>query len=175
MMTRVTDQMSRNHPDLAEVRGLIAEFAEGNGLRRKEARLKLVHIGRPAVPALVEALADPKDQVRWEAAKALTEIRDPKAAPALVESLKDENFGVRWLAAEGLISAGKRGLVPLLQALENHSDSAWLREGAHHVIRTLVGREDLHDLLSPVLIALDDVEPVIEVPPAAQKALDELA
>jgi hypothetical protein len=163
-------QDNRNGP--ATIDTLIGGLAEPNGLKRRDARVKLVEIGKAAVPALVETLADPREQVRWEAAKALSQIGDPIAAPALVKALEDENFGVRWLAAEGLITARRNGLQPLLQALVHHSDSAWLREGAHHVLRSLIGEPGLHDLIAPVLTALDDVEPVIEVPPTAQGALD---
>jgi hypothetical protein len=33
---------------------------------------------------------------------------------------------------------------------------------------------DLHDVIAPVVAALDDVEPVLEVPKAAYTALDAL-
>jgi hypothetical protein len=153
---------------------LIGELAEPGGLERHDARLELVEIGQAAVPALVETLVDPRDQVRWESAKALSQTGDPAPAPALVKALEDENFGVRWLAAQGLITAGYKGLQPLLQALVHHSDSVWLREGAHHVLRPLLSEPGLHDLAAPVLTGFDGVEPVIEVPPAAQAALDAL-
>jgi HEAT repeat protein len=152
----------------------IRGFAAESGLERRDARLRLVKIGKPAVPALEAALQDRREQVRWEAAKALSQIGDPDAAPVLVKALDDQDFGVRWLAAEGLIATGREGLTPLLTALVKHSDSKWLREGAHHVVRTMVGVDNLHDILAPVLAALNDVEPVIEVPPAAQDAIEEL-
>ena len=152
---------------------LIAILGDYDGLARQRARHSLVSIGQPAVPALVEALTDPNGHRRWEAAKALGAIGDPSAAPALVRALEDWDFGVRWLAAEGLISLKRAGLAPLLQGLVHHSDSTWLREGAHHVLRSLIDR-DLHDLIAPVLAALDSVEPVLETPPAAQAALKAL-
>jgi hypothetical protein len=94
----------------------------------------------------------------------------------LVRRLEDERPGIRWLAAEGLMAYGREGLAALLQALVHHSDVVWLREGAHHVIHNLAERDkNLHDLLRPVLAAIDDIEPAIEVPPAAQAALDALA
>jgi HEAT repeat protein len=160
--------------DRSTVESLIKALGDEDGLVRHQARLALVEMGRPVVPFLVDALRDHSDHRRWEAAKALSQIGDPAAAPALVSILEDENFGVRWLAAEGLIAAGTKGLAPLLDALVKHSDSAWLREGAHHVLRTLAGDHGLHKELAAVLAALDDVEPVIEVPPAAHKALDVL-
>jgi HEAT repeat protein len=152
---------------------LIASLGDHDGLVRQRARHSLVAIGRPTAPALVEALTDPNGHRRWEAAKALGAIRAPLAAPALVRAMEDQDFGVRWLAAEGLIGLKRAGLAPLLQALANHPDSVFIREGAHHVCRMLVDH-DLHDLVAPVLAALDGVEPVLEVPPAARAALDEL-
>lgn len=149
---------------------LIATLGDHDGLARQRARYSLVAIGQPAVPALIKALTDPSGQRRWEAAKALGRIRDPSAAPALVRALEDQDFGVRWLAAEGLISLKRAGLPPLLQALAKHPDSVWIREGAHHVCRMLVDH-DLHDLVAPVMAALDGIEPVLEAPRAAQAAL----
>jgi hypothetical protein len=152
---------------------LIATLGDHDGLARKRARHSLVAIGQPAVPALVKALTDPTGRRRWEAAKALGAMRDPSAAPALVRATEDQDFGVRWLAAEGLIGLKRAGLAPLLQALAEHPDSVWIGEGAHHVSRTLVDH-DLHDLIAPVLVALDGVEPVLGAPGAAQAALKAL-
>jgi HEAT repeat protein len=126
--------------------------------------------------AYMEALASPDSNyhVRWEAAKVLSELEDPEAAPVLVTALEDEDFGVRWLAAEGLISLGQDGLAPLLEALVQHSDSALLREGAHHVLRML-NEGGLHAHMAPVIAALEDIEPILAVPVAAHAALDALA
>ena len=48
--------------------------------------------------------------MRWEAAKALGKIGDPKAALALVGALEDPRSGIRWLAAEGLMAIGREAL-----------------------------------------------------------------
>lgn len=160
--------------DPAAIDPLVAALASRDGWLRQSARQALVAIGRPVMPPLIEALADPHDHVRWEAAKALGEIGDPAAAPALVQALEDENSGVRWLAAEGLITLGRAGLAPLLQALMQHSDSVWLREGAHHVLYHLA-LEGLDEVASPVLAALEDIAPAVEVPLAALASLDVLS
>jgi sporulation protein YlmC with PRC-barrel domain len=154
------------------VSAMIADLARDVPLVRVSARESLVAIGGPAVPALIEALGDSNKHVRWEAAKALSQIGDPSAAEALVRTLEDELFGVRWLAAEGLIAVRREGLKPLLQALIQRSDSDWLRQGAHHVLHELArtGFEEVR----PVLAALEDIEPSIEVPPVAQTTLDTL-
>ena len=160
--------------DQKRIQALVADLDDRDGFHRQEARLELVQMGEPAVSALIAALQDPSEQMRWEAAKALSEIGDPDAVPALISALEDPSFGVRWLAAEGLIALRERGLAPLLEALIHHSDSTWLRQGVHHVLRTMATEYNLHGTLAPVLKALDDYEPELEAPAAAAKALKEL-
>jgi len=161
----------------AGVGALVADLADNDGSVRKAARLALVGIGHPAVGALVEALADPRRQVRWEAAMTLQWIADPDAAPALVGALRDRDFSVRWLAAKGIAALGRDGLVPLLQALVEHSDSCALRESAQHVLHDLSNRggRSRQTLLRPLLASLGDIEPVVEVPPAAAALLQALS
>jgi hypothetical protein len=50
---------------------------------------------------------------------------------------------------------------------------AWLREKERPVLHSKTD-EEMEDLISPVLKALDGIEPVIEIPQAAQAALDAL-
>jgi HEAT repeat protein len=162
-----------NESDPVTIGALIADLGVKDGMVRERARQSLVAIGGPAVAPLIEALADRNTQMRWEAAKALSQIADPASAPALVSILEDEVFDVRWLAAEGLIALGREALVPLLQTLIEHPDSLWLCEGAHHVLHEL-SAGGLKEVLRPLLAALEDVEPSVEVPLAAEKALDAL-
>lgn len=143
-----------------------------DGRTRKRARDQLVEIGQPAVASLLPLLLDKKKYVRWEAAKALSEIGDPDAAPALVKTLEDNDPGIRWLAAEGLIRAEQAGLPPLLEALLEHSESAWLRAGAGHVLRSLAKNEKLPPHVEPVLQALQGAASDILTPQAAKKALE---
>jgi HEAT repeat protein len=161
--------------DSADIPALIGTLAGNDGLARQRARESLVDIGQPAVAPLMRALAAPdsNEHLRWEAAKALSELEDPEAAPVLVSALEDSTFGVRWLAAEGLISLGRDGLAPLMKALIRHSESTWLQDGAHHVLRVLNGT-GLHSEIAPVLAALEDIEPIVGVPVAAHAALDAL-
>ena len=158
-----TDQLAR----------LMADLGSDDGQVSQKARLSLVEIGTPAVRSLIEALADPSDNVRWGAAKALGEIGDPSAASALVNALEDKSSGIRWLAAEGLIALRQYALPPLLHALTERSSSVWLRRGTHHVLSDLALR-GFHDQVAPVIEALEDVEPVVGVPPAAWLALEQL-
>jgi HEAT repeat protein len=152
---------------------LIADLASKNGIVRVKARRRLVACRAQSVPQLMKALSDEKDWVRWEAAKALSQIGNAASARALLKALSDERFEVRWLAAEGLIRIGRRTIVPLLEAAVSHSDSQWWREGIHHVLHDL-NKGRLVDVLRPVLSALEGPEPSIEAPVAAKSALDTL-
>jgi len=175
-VARVLDQINVDwgaHADPATMSALVADLGSKDGLVRVRARKCLVAIGSRAVSPLIEALANPKEVVRWEAAKALGQIHDPAAAQALVGALDDEMFDVRWLAAEGLSAIGCKALVPLLQELGKHPEKVWLRGGAHHVLRNLAAK-CLEDVWRPVLAALENVEPLVEVPFAARAALDKL-
>ena len=156
------------------IQSLIGSLGSDKGRVRQSARRSLVDLRQPAVPYLVSALKDPNTHRRWEAAKALGQIGDPRAAGALVGALEDRDVGVRWVAADSLVKLGRGGLQPLLRALITHPDSIWLREGAHRVLRHLAG-SDLRQVLAPVLAALDDVEPTLGAPRAAYDALDQLS
>ncbi len=154
-----------SHPS-SDIETLIAKLGGDDPVGRSEARKKLTSIGEPAVPALIVALKDDDEFVRWEAAKALTQLRAPNAIPALVEALTDDKPGVRWLAADGLVSAGDAAVDPILRELLVHSDSAWFREGAHHVLKSLVTPRT-----TEVVKALEGRFQSMSVPVAANKAL----
>ena len=159
---------------LSKIRQLIADLRNIDGAVRREAREALAFIGKPAVGLLVPLLKDPDDDVRWEAAKALAEIADPRAASGLVDLLMDHNFGVRWLAAEALIPIGRHVLEPLLEKLIEHPESSWLRGGTLHVLHNLDISPDLREVVGPVITALEGFEPEIGCLEPAYTALDKL-
>jgi len=163
------------HSGMRDMDAMLAALADDHGLARRDAREALIKIGQPAVAPLVRALEDPNWQIRWGAAKALGQIGDPTAASALVKTLEDERPGVRWLAAEALITLGRPGLKATLEALVHHSDSLWLRESAHHIVHGIAEQDpNLSRVLARMSRVLDDVDPTIQVPPAAQLALEAL-
>lgn len=157
---------------------LITDLGSRDGFVRQDARIALIRMGEPAVPSLIKALGNRTEPTHWEAAKALSLIGDLRSVQALVRTLEDNEFGVRWLAAEGLIAVGYCSLAPLLQALIDRPESVRLREGAHHVLHDLVSRHLIErvsrEQVKPVLAALNGIEPTVEVPLAAHKALDAL-
>ncbi len=151
----------------SEIDTLISRLGDDDPVGRGEVRSALTRIGQPAVPALIAALKHSDQYVRWEAAKALTQIPAAAAIPALLEALTDENSGVRWLAAEALVNAGDAAVEPTLKELLGHSDSIWFREGAHHVLTSLVTPRT-----TGVVKALEGRFQAMSVPVAASKALE---
>lgn len=110
------------------------------------ARSLLIKEGVTAVPRLIKALSNGKQQTRLETAQILARTRDPSAASALVQALTDEDHDVRWAAMKALIALDRGGLEPLLQALVKDLDSVWLLEGAHHILHVLKNRAILESL-----------------------------
>jgi len=154
-----------------DISSLIADLDSQDGLVRVRARKNLVGIGNQAVAPLVKALSSKKQWVRWEAAKTLGQIGDSSAAQALAEALSDVMFDVRWLAAQGLIAIGREALGPMFHKFLENPESVWLQEGVHHVLHD-INREDLQDIVRPVIAALESFEPSVEAPIAVEKALE---
>jgi HEAT repeat protein len=156
-----------------EVESLISKLANKDSVTRIKARASLVAYGHRAIESLLKALSSKNQWVRWEAAKALSQIHDPSSINGLICALRDEMFDVRWLAAEALIAIGRKSVIPLLQALVEHPDSVWIMEGAHHVFHDMEISE-LEEVLRPMLKALEDIDGAIEVPLMAEAVLTTL-
>ena len=169
---------TNNNLNETSIESLIEMLKSNDGLARQHARHALVKIGEPSLDALIKAFEIRKEPLHWEVAKALTRIGTPKAAGALVNALDDKDFSVRWMAAEGLIHLAEEGLVPLLEALRDRSDSVWLREGSHHVLHDVIARKlvdaKTSEIISPVLDALNHIEAETETHFAAKEALESL-
>ena len=148
----------------------IQDLSSKDGITRNKARIALVEIGAPSVEPLVKALNDKSQTVRWESAKALGQIMDPRSIDALVKALQDRLFDVRWLAAEALIAIGNKSVRPLLQAIVDYPGSEYIREGAHHVLHDLRGGQ-YGDVLKPVITSMEDPTFTLDIPLVAQKAL----
>jgi HEAT repeat protein len=148
--------MNEQKGTAANIESLMEKLASKDGVVRQKAREELVLLGKPAVSYLIQALQNTKrDQVRWEAAKALGSINDTRSIPPLVKALEDSNSDVAWTAADALKTFRKDAWPPLLQALiKSKSESVALRKGAHHVL--VEQKEDgFNDLLATLLRALE--------------------
>ena len=153
------------------VKSLIADLANEDGIIRVKARRQLVAYKARSVAPLIKTLSNENHWVRWEAAKALSQIANPASIQALLEALSDTEFDVRWLAAEGLVRIGRKTVVPLLKTLVEHVDLYSVREGIHHVLHDM-NRGNPDKTLRPVLIALESTDSWSEAPLAARGALD---
>jgi HEAT repeat protein len=161
------------HTDTETLNTLTNNLTSNDGFVRLTARNVLIKIGPAAVSGLIKAIAGKQVLQRWESAKALSQIADPAALQALVAALDDKVFDVRWVAAEGLIAIGRQSIKPLLHLLIDHPDSIRLREGVHHVLHAL-NVEKSHEILKPVLEALESPEAPLQVAFASEKALKQL-
>jgi HEAT repeat protein len=173
MQPKKKDKRKRRDSERADVSELVTKLGSRDGMERQHAREALVALGEPAIGPLIAALSAERDLVRWEAAKAFTDLRAPGAAPALVKTLADKDGDVRWLATEALIGLGAVALVPLFEALMAGADSAELREGAHHVLHAL-NHGELGEIVGPLLTTLEHYEPELAVPLSAEEALARL-
>lgn len=104
---------------------LIKQMVECMGDTRGMVRLgfaeALGSVGKPAVPFLLEALANHANEVvRRAAAKTLTLIGDPSTVPNLIYSLlNDEDRVVKGSCIGALARTGEAAVLPLLQLLES--------------------------------------------------------
>jgi hypothetical protein len=165
------------------VEELSAHLSDSDARVRHEARELLVGKGEPAIHVLRQKLSDPDWHVRWEAVKALGEMSgNPPSGPeaqseerammdSLVNMLNDDDTSVRWAAMESLIQLGRTCVRPLLESLTRDFGSARMREGAYHVLHTLLTRGMLTGIEFEVCSALKGPAPAIQTAWAANKAL----
>ena len=93
-------------------------LSRGSRNLRVAAGNTLVKIGTPAVEALTVACHNPNRDVRFNAARALGEIRDPKAVESILDLLRDKNRTGRLAAARALgFIKDERAVEPLSHAL----------------------------------------------------------
>ncbi len=156
-------------PGSLTIRELIQALSSSEPSARQQACHDFVAFGWRALRPLLEALADESERVRWDVARALSQMGDPATAPALVGMLEDESFAVRRLAAEALARMGLAGLPPLLHALERQTN--WrLREGALFALRGTV-EMGLSSYVALVLECLEEERPMSELARAVRITL----
>lgn len=155
---------------------LVRALAGDQPLPAREARNALIALGALACPALVEATRQPDTNIRLGAFKVLAKTATPDCAPALIEALKDPDGGVRYLAAEALVSAGPGVIPQLLAALMRDSGSAWLKDGARHVLQALRQHPDCREeVLAPVCRSLNGSSSDVSLMTVVSDALRQMA
>ncbi len=139
---------------------------------RNTARWLLTDMGTEAVPDLIQQLKADKEHCRREAVKILGAIHDPSAANALVDALVDESINIHWAASEALIKYGREAILPLLEGITRYFNSVRFRQGAYHVLHMLERFHQLDPRVQEVLDALRDIEPSVNAPWAAERAIE---
>lgn len=173
-MIKISHEVINRVPDVSDgkppvsIESLVDDLSSPQGSVRENARKGLVAYGEEAVTHLVPLLSSQEAHTRWEAAKALGEIRNKESAAALASALDDEHRDVRWVVAESLVAIGRDAVVPVLEELVSHADSVGVRTGAAHVLGALVREETI---LEVVLAALHGAAPIFDVPVAAFEVL----
>lgn len=153
--------------------GLIKGLYSNNSIERQRTREVLVSIGQPVLAYLADLLTVSNLATRWEAVKAIGQIKDLQGIPLLLDALNDEEFEIRWLAAEGLIEMGKHSLVPLFEKLIDNYQSVFFRQGAHHVINELKTKGYYNDP-NQLLSLLKDTKAESILPIEVKKELDRI-
>ena len=108
---------------------------------------------RRDVNGLIKALGYKKDEyVRWYTARALGEIKDPRAVEPLIAALKDTDKDVRQAAAEALGKIGDpRAVEPLIAALK---DAEWhVRKAAAKALVSLYRNASLSETAKQTILA----------------------
>ncbi len=160
-------------PSRVEFDTWMAELTSKDIRARRRGREGLVMMGEAAVAPLLQAMNGRDVDLRREAARTLCEISSVAMIPVWLDLLEDQDCDFRWFATKGLIAAGDGVIIPLLRDLEHRSGSILFRDGARRVLYHLA-HGDLVTILVPVIRALEDVEPALEVIVAAYQALDAL-
>jgi HEAT repeat protein len=81
--------------------------------------VRLVYGQGAGLNQLIDSLKSPDAGVRWNAASALGDIKDPRAVASLIAALKDGDWRVRKVASEGLSKIGALAVEPLIAALKD--------------------------------------------------------
>lgn len=127
----------------------ILKNEEMRGVRWKTAE-SLAAIGAPSVEPLISALGHPDGDVRWKAAIALGEIRDPRAIGPLIRQLSDSDRFVKSRVAHALGMIGAPAVHPLIRTLREGDGN--LRWGA----AIALGRIKDPQAVEPLIQALAD-------------------
>ncbi len=128
LLAAVSEQLAQNTFDSSDrqlLQQMVESLGDKRGLIRYSFAERLESVGKPALPFLIDALANhPNPVVRRAAAKTLTLIADPSAVPTLVHAfLNDEDTVVKGSAAGGLARMGEASVPALLEILASPEQS----------------------------------------------------
>ncbi|MCM3870565.1 MAG: HEAT repeat domain-containing protein [Pyrinomonadaceae bacterium] len=115
--------MSDNSLSNQSVASAIAKIRSEDTLIQNDGVQELMHIGPPAVSALLTVVGEQQAAQRGQAMYALSEIADPRAQPAFKLGLSDDDERVRSYSAVGLSRIGDAdALKALIQTINDAPD-----------------------------------------------------
>lgn len=124
----------------------------------QHATWSLMHIGEPAIPALMDALRDPSNVVRKDVARIIGQIGTLEAVPALIAALHDESPEVRKAVADALGQVRSVEAVPSLLVLLHDSEDS-VRRTAIEALGQIGDASVVDDLV----LALQDSSKTVRV------------
>lgn len=161
---------SLNEPECGG--SLINALSLDRDVLHKAALEGLKQLGGRIEPAWQEALDHADPHTRWQAARGLAELGNPRGAGILAEGLLDENPDVHWPTAEVIATLGPAALPAVLEVIGRGKLPGSTRQAAYSALQRLTNRES-HELLKPLLEALSTPATSGEAPAAARRALKE--
>jgi HEAT repeat protein len=91
-----------HHPRPQAVPPLIRALSDPDTMTARLASNALARIGLEATPALLDVLKTGTGSARLEAARALAEIKDPRAIPGLMQALETDSALLQYWVGNGL-------------------------------------------------------------------------
>jgi HEAT repeat protein len=144
------------------IRALVADLFSKNKAKRVRAHDSLIAIGDSATRCLVEALASPNGQMRWEAMKILDEMNvdwhrhaDAATVRALIVDLGSKDGLVRIRARRALVTIGNKAVAALEEALM--SKDKWKRWEAAKALGQIGDAEATKALINALQDEMFDV------------------
>jgi len=131
--------------DEEEIPSLIQRLGGFDRAGYQAASAKLVEIGKPAVPALIQALKDPEPGVRARACRILVDLKVEEAIIPIGEVIGDSQNWVARSAVYALGNSGSAAVIPLLQKALGHSHAS-VREAALYGLERLSAKSSLPDI-----------------------------
>jgi len=135
------------NPEPEGVDALIAQLLHGKEMEeRRDAAERLGELadeGDPqVVQALIAALNDENEWVRWRAAQSLGKLGDKRAIEPLIETLQDSVWRVRLAAVQALRKLQASEALPHLHAHldPSYEPDAAIREAVRETIQFLKGQ-----------------------------------
>ena len=128
LLAKVNQQIAQktfDYGDLQLIKQMVECLGDTRGLTRLGFAEALGAVGKPAVPALIDGMANHVNVVvRRAAAKSLALIEDDTAVPYLVHALlNDEDTVVQGSAIGALARTGESSVTPLLEVLASPDSS----------------------------------------------------